>query len=143
MSALPFPERERLGAFAFREDMPRNAPRGCGAPGCPELVQKKGGRLCLRHAEEERKRYDGSRGSAARRGYGRRWRKVRSLFLAEHPVCSDPFGIHAPVGEVAPATEVDHKVQVDQGGTDEEENLQALCKPCHSRKTATEHGRKG
>ena len=36
------------------------------------------------------------------------------------------------------ATEVDHIVPKSAGGTDAMDNLQALCKSCHSRKTAKE-----
>ena len=39
------------------------------------------------------------------------------------------------------ATEVDHIIPREQQGTDQRENLQGLCKACHSAKTATEDGR--
>jgi len=38
------------------------------------------------------------------------------------------------------AAEVDHILPLRQGGTNDANNLQALCKSCHSRKTATEDG---
>ena len=38
----------------------------------------------------------------------------------------------------APATEVDHIVNLAQGGTHDPLNLQALCPPCHRVKTETE-----
>lgn len=60
------------------------------------------------------------------------------MVLARQPVCADPFGIHAERGEVVVATEVDHIVPKRLGGRDEIENLQALCKSCHSRKTMME-----
>ena len=44
-------------------------------------------------------------------------------------------------GRVAPPQEVDHIIPLEQGGTHDETNLQALCKPCHSAKTAREDGR--
>jgi len=47
-----------------------------------------------------------------------------SAFLAEHPYC-------ALCGTLA--TEAHHIVEWRNGGSDEWENLQALCKPCHSR----------
>jgi 5-methylcytosine-specific restriction enzyme A len=45
-------------------------------------------------------------------------------------------------GLVEEATEVDHIIPKAQGGLDEESNLQSLCKPHHSAKTAREvfHG---
>lgn len=61
------------------------------------------------------------------------------MFLAEHPICADPFGVHKQRGDVEASSEVDHVIPLDAGGTDDEENLQALCKRCHSRKTAEEH----
>lgn len=35
---------------------------------------------------------------------------------------------------------VDHITPLTAGGTNDESNLQALCKQCHDRKTATEDG---
>ena len=35
--------------------------------------------------------------------------------------------------------EVDHKVRLDQGGTNELDNLVALCRECHGKKTAMEN----
>jgi 5-methylcytosine-specific restriction protein A len=34
--------------------------------------------------------------------------------------------------------ELDHIVNVAQGGTDDEKNLQSLCVPCHKKKTSKE-----
>lgn len=39
------------------------------------------------------------------------------------------------------AAEVHHIVPLSAGGTHDESNLMALCKPCHSRITAREGGR--
>ena len=36
---------------------------------------------------------------------------------------------------MAPATEVDHVIPRSAGGSDDVQNLQSLCKPCHSRHT--------
>lgn len=49
------------------------------------------------------------------------------MYLRANPLCVECDGA---------ATEVDHIVPKSQGGTDEWGNLQALCKSCHSRKTA-------
>ena len=67
-----------------------------------------------------------------------RWRKLRRMVLARQPLCADPFGVHAMLGEIVPATEVDHIVPVREGGENSLENLQALCASCHSRKTNLE-----
>ena len=69
-----------------------------------------------------------------------RWKRCRVMFLRRHPVCVDPFGIHAAGGQVVPAAHVDHIVPrviapdlaLDWG------NLQSLCVSCHSRKTNRE-----
>ena len=118
--------------------MPTKPAHPCRFPGCPNLVRGSSG-YCEDHQPEERT-YDRGRGSAAKRGYGARWRKLRGMVLAAQPLCADPFGIHAEAGEVVPSTDVDHIIPREQGGRDVFENLQGLCKSCHSRKTATQDG---
>ena len=76
------------------------------------------------------------RSASSRRGYGRRWRRLRSWYLSAHPLCVQ----YVRDGELRPATEVDHIVPRRLGGTDEVENLQGLCKRHHSQKTAREDG---
>ena len=81
---------------------------------------------------------ESQRGSAAARGYGRRWQRARRQFLLENPVCQ--------CGDLEcqrPATEVDH-IQPHRGDYDlfwDEANWQALTKACHSRKTRREGGK--
>jgi 5-methylcytosine-specific restriction protein A len=101
------------------------------------LVTGRGRRFCDLHQKEEWKRQDAQRGSPAERGYGRNWRRIRGMYLRRHPWCEDPFGIHE---DPVPATEVDHIIPIRAGGTNQFENLQALCKSCHSRKTVREDG---
>lgn len=36
--------------------------------------------------------------------------------------------------------QIDHRIPREQGGSNEESNLQPLCKPCHDAKTAAEAG---
>lgn len=62
--------------------------------------------------------------------YGHRHRKLRALLLAQEPVCR--------TCKRALATEADHIVPRYRGGSDDMENLQGLCGPCHKRKTARE-----
>ena len=73
------------------------------------------------------------RASAAKRGYGRRWRKLRLIILRRDPICMSS-------GCERPSEEVDHIVPRAQGGADSGANLQGLCKTHHSRKTAREDG---
>ncbi len=75
------------------------------------------------------------RGSAARRGYGRRWEKAARLFLAQHPICACGCSRAAEV--------VDH-VRPHRGDAAlfwDAENWQALTRECHARKTRAEGGR--
>lgn len=78
-------------------------------------------------------RPEAQRPSAAKRGYGRKWRLIRAAFLKAHPLCE--------CGK--PATEVDHKLALRKGGSNAWSNLQPMCKPCHSRKTVEVDGALG
>ncbi len=121
--------------------MPYKSLRPCSSPGCPELVRS--GRYCQQHKKVHQRRYDKQRGTSAQRGYGANWRKLRKMVLARDPICEDPFGLHEKYNEVVSANEVDHIIPLKNGGTNEMGNLQALCRSCHSRKTAVEDGRWG
>ena len=76
------------------------------------------------------KRVD-DRPSACKRGYGRKWQRLRKMKLARRPMC-ECCG--------SPANEVDHIVALSRGGTNAMDNLQSLCRSCHSRKTVAEDG---
>ena len=117
--------------------MPHRAARPCRYPGCPELVRGED-RYCEEHRQQDQADYDAQRGSAAARGYGARWRRLRLMYLAAHPLCADPDGIHAEDSVLVSSNEVHHIVSKRKGGTDAMSNLQALCKPCHSRATSRE-----
>lgn len=119
--------------------MPTAPRRPCPVPGCPELIGK-GERRCAKHAAEytarDRERWrraNRRRGSAASRGYGPRWRRVRAAYLRSHPVC---------VMCGAQAVVVDHIVphRGDMRLFWNHDNWQPLCKACHSRKTAETDG---
>jgi len=56
------------------------------------------------------------------------------MYLAKNPLCAEC----EKAGRLTPATEVHHIVAIADGGSDRDENLQPLCKSCHSRKTAKE-----
>ncbi len=82
----------------------------------------------------KRQRYPDSRESAAARGYGHTWRKLRAQVLAGDPLCVRCLEL----GIVTPATDVDHIVPKSRGGEDAYANLQPRCHSCHSRKTGLE-----
>jgi 5-methylcytosine-specific restriction protein A len=79
---------------------------------------------------------DHKRPSAARRGYGSRWRRARAAFLAQHPLCA----ACRAKGCVVPATVVDHVVphRGDQRLFWDQSNWAPACKRCHDVKTARE-----
>lgn len=124
--------------------MPRKPLRPCNNPGCRNLVEKG---YCAGHEKERAaqkrqhdKRYNRERGSAAARGYGGRWRKYRAAYLAKHPLCMEDL----KENKYEPSIDVDHIIPVE--GPDDplfwdEDNHQALCHSCHSRKTWKENRR--
>ena len=117
--------------------MPMSAPTPCTYPGCGRLVQD-GNARCEAHRTVAAREADAGRESAAKRGYGRRWRRYARMFLVDHPICE----IGYPDICRSAATVVDHKTphRGDQRLFWDPTNHQAACKPCHDRKTATEDG---
>ncbi|WP_441005289.1 HNH endonuclease [Xanthomonas sp. WHRI 1810A] len=77
---------------------------------------------------------EGDGGWGSGRG-GRPWRRKRAAILIR-----DEYTCQA-CSTVTLDLEVDHIINVAQGGTDDEANLQALCVPCHKAKTAEESAR--
>lgn len=78
---------------------------------------------------------DPSRGSRHERGYGTAWDKLRKVVLQRDRGLCQPC---LQAGRVTVATHVDHVVPKSQGGTDDESNLRAICRPCHQAKTDQE-----
>jgi 5-methylcytosine-specific restriction enzyme A len=101
--------------------MPVRSARPCSYPGCGSLTR---GSRCEKH---QHVREADNRASAAARGYDRQWRKLRLWFLRCNPVC---VMCHRA------AEEVDHITPIRDGGTNDPDNLRALCKSCHSKVTA-------
>lgn len=132
--------------------MPSAAPRPCTYPGCGALVRDGSGR-CEKHKRVEAKQLDQQRGTSTRRGYGYKWQQAREAFLREHPLC-ECSECDAGKKRVTPSTVVDHKIphRLDQAleSGDPVEiakaqrlfwdrgNWQAMSKPHHDKKTATE-----
>jgi 5-methylcytosine-specific restriction protein A len=117
--------------------MPNKAKRGCAQ--CGVLTDSK---YCAAHAGLA-KRYDKERQSdPIRKLFDTvRWHWTRLNVLARNRICV--------ICKSWAAEECDHVIParkyIAQHGGDmnrfyDESNLQGLCKPCHSRKTATEDG---
>lgn len=126
--------------------MARSMPRPCRAPGCAGVTTS--GRYCPRHQQAEPlqethpkqklERPPEKRPSPSARGYDRTWQRIRRRILANRPLCVACQSF----GRATLATEVDHILPLRAGGTNEDSNLQPLCKSCHSRKTAAERTEK-
>ena len=116
--------------------MPAAAKRACPRPRCPHVLP------CPLHPPSTGWRPVAQR-SKAERGYGTaQWEPIRRRVLAEREFCQGRVLFNGRAAEcLHPATHVDHVVPKAQGGTDEPENLQALCVRCHQAKTARERAR--
>jgi 5-methylcytosine-specific restriction protein A len=97
-----------------------------------------GGRFCSHRCAGLSRRKPGrtdsqrNRLSAAKRGYGSRWQRLRKAFLLLNPWCEK-------CGKVA--EDVDHIVPLSRGGGNDLANLRALCEYCHCRRHALDRSR--
>lgn len=128
--------------------MPDNFPHPCNQPGCGLITKN---RYCAAHTVEHKKAiYEAAKDSAKeynqqRPWYhawykSRRWREYRIKYLTFHPFCKQC----EKEGRMTFATEVDHIIPF-KGDVKlfwDEDNHQALCESCHSKKTAREQTRK-
>lgn len=107
--------------------MPYKPKKPCAYPGCPNLTY---GRYCEKHKSLENQIYNKyKRDPQTNERYGKDWRKTRASFLKNHQLCE----LCRREGRITPATMVHHIIPVRNGGSNDEENLMALCKSCHSR----------
>lgn len=112
--------------------MPQRAGSACTRPGCAGIVRAGVCTVCGPRKAQRDANYDRERGSAASRGYDRRWQRLRLMYLRANPFCADCTTSQ----KTTQATEVHHKVAKRDGGQDEWNNLESLCKSCHSKRTA-------
>ncbi len=117
--------------------MPWKPKHPCAFPGCLTLVES-GQSRCPIHKSVMSSKYDRRRGTSTERGYGVRWRRLRTWFLNAHPLCAEC----QRQGKLIPAALVDHIIphRGDSALLYDPANLQSLCTTCHNRKTATEDG---
>jgi 5-methylcytosine-specific restriction enzyme A len=109
--------------------MPIAAPKPCGHPGCGALVRDGSGR-CEKHPRKAWVR----KPQAAVRTRGRKLQALRAELFRRNPLC---VACEAK-GITRLATERDHIKPLAEGGTDTEDNVQGLCKPCHEGKSLQE-----
>ena len=117
----------------------------CMHPGCPRR-RNATTKYCDDHAPDyaklkkiqnrQRVKYYGSRYNS------RRWRSLRNVVLRRDQLCQCDLTNcnHEPYRCGKQATEVDHRIAIESGGTNDLDNLRGLCKQCHSRKTARHDG---
>ena len=86
--------------------MPKKPKKPCAYPNCPKLTD---GLYCKR--------------------YGSAWQKVRARYVKLHPFCEECFA----QGILRRVEHVHHIKPLDEGGTNDFDNLKSLCHSCHSR----------
>lgn len=118
--------------------MPRRPPRPCSHPGCGRLTDT--GR-CELHPHQHGWAPDSERGTRQQRGYGREWERIRVAILRRDRYLCQCEECKAG-NRLTVAHEVDHRIPKARGGTDDPDNLRAINRDCHRRKTARE-GRGG
>lgn len=96
-----------------------------------------GSGFCEQHQGDRKigKFADERRGSRQARGYGAEWERTRKRILNRDKGLCQPC---LKVGRFRPAKQVDHIVPKFEDGTDDDGNLQSICKDCHDAKTAEE-----
>lgn len=111
--------------------MPHAAPRPC--PRHPAVLVTKASPCpqCPAYGWKS----DKIRGNTTKRGYGAPWRKIRVRILKRDNYLCQPC---KRAGKLSPANEVDHVINKERGGTDDDDNLQSICGDCHKAKTAKE-----
>lgn len=67
---------------------------------------------------------------------GRKLQRIRAAHFKANPLCVMCF----KAGRVAVATDLDHIIALTNGGTNDPENFQGLCEPCHVTKTNEDLG---
>jgi hypothetical protein len=112
--------------------MPISPPKPCSQPGCGALVHDGTGR-CALHPKASG--YNKIKLSRHQRGYGYAWEKLRAIVLRRDGGLCVPC---KSVGVFKVGNSVDHIIPKSQGGDDSLENLQTICKACHTVKTAFE-----
>jgi 5-methylcytosine-specific restriction protein A len=77
-----------------------------------------------------------SKKTRQQRGYGRQHERIREELIRDVILCEECMR----KGIVTVGTHADHIVPKASGGSDDRENYQLLCAPCHKEKTIRENG---
>ena len=116
--------------------MPYKPKKPCKYPGCLKLTN---GSFCEEHAKQDARGYEKyHRDPETHKRYGRAWKRIRDRYIAAHPLCEECKAN----GRLVPAQEVHHIKPLSAGGDHSEDNLMALCTPCHSGITRGENNRR-
>ena len=81
--------------------------------------------------------------SRHKRGYNSQWDRIRLTILKrDNYLCQECMrqGRLTPLCVKPRDHAVDHITPKARGGTDDQDNLQSLCAPCHEAKTARDEG---
>lgn len=115
--------------------MPSMPPKPCASPRCFKMASK-----CGRCEDHQPEPWFSSKGKTpTERGYGHYWKKLRvKVLLRDAHLCKTCFRANI----MTLATEVDHILNKARGGTDSMDNLESICKPCHTIKTNLERQNK-
>lgn len=117
----------------FISTMPTSPPKPCVV--CRVLVRD-GSSRCEQHKVAPGTFADKRRGTRHERGYGTAWDRVRKQILRRDAGLCQPC---KQAGHITPSCNtVDHIISKADRGTDEPSNLQTICNPCHTAKTARE-----
>lgn len=116
--------------------MPMAAPKPCSQPGCGVLVRDGTGR-CPKHKREAWAKPP----TATKRVTGRKLQTMRVSLFSRYPLCAEC----ERQGRVTLATQRDHIIPLAEGGADDDDNVQGLCRDCHDVKSKQEsvRGRSG
>lgn len=112
--------------------MPIAAPRPCSHAGCGVLVRDGSGR-CPKHP----KATWAKKPTATKRITGRPLQRMRAALFDAKPFCAEC----ERQGVLTLATERDHIVCLEEGGPDDDTNVQGLCRDCHDTKSKAERAR--
>ncbi|MDR1628545.1 MAG: HNH endonuclease [Oscillospiraceae bacterium] len=111
--------------YKERTVLPHKPRSPCRWNGCPKLTSQS---YCEEHQKLVNKNYNRyERDSESNKRYGSRWKKIRAAFLSANPICE----LCGQDGRLTPAVLVHHKKKLTDGGTNDFENLMALCIRCH------------